>query len=215
MKGSNTKIFQKLEQVFAELRHHRQPKNTMTSCMQASANGSRRIFVLQKRNLRTVASSRSVRAPTDTPRRFSILQAPSLPAGSAETRLTAYCQHYKLTANTTMQTLGQKIRELREAKDISLREFAKKLGDLSASFVSDVELGRRFPSDKVFAKMAHALGVTVDELKKHDTRPPLDELKRMAASDPTFGFALRSVIEKKVSADDLMNLAKKSDQKKK
>lgn len=114
-----------------------------------------------------------------------------------------------------MQTLGQKIRELREAKDISLREFAKKLGDLSASFVSDVELGRRFPSDKVFAKMAHALGVTVDELKKHDTRPPLDELKRMAASDPTFGFALRSVIEKKVSADDLMNLAKKSEQKKK
>jgi hypothetical protein len=35
MKGSNIKIFQKLEQVFAELRHHRQPKNTMTSCMQA------------------------------------------------------------------------------------------------------------------------------------------------------------------------------------
>jgi transcriptional regulator with XRE-family HTH domain len=114
-----------------------------------------------------------------------------------------------------MQTLGQKIRELREAKDVSLREFAKKLGDLSAAFVSDVELGRRFPSDKVFAKMAHVLGVTVDELKKYDTRPPLDELKRMAASDPTFGFALRSVIDQRVSADELMNLAKKSGQKKK
>ncbi len=114
-----------------------------------------------------------------------------------------------------MQTLGQKIRELREGKDVSLREFAKKLGDLSAAFVSDVELGRRFPSDKVLAKMAHVLGVTVDELKKYDTRPPLDELKRMAASDPTFGFALRSVIDQKVSADELMNLAKKSGQKKK
>ena len=113
-----------------------------------------------------------------------------------------------------MKTLGQKIRELREAKDISLREFAKKLGDLSAAFVSDVELGRRFPSDKVLSKIAHHLGVTVDELKKYDTRPPLDELKRIAASDPTFGFALRTVIEKKVTADELMNLAKKSDQKK-
>ena len=59
-----------------------------------------------------------------------------------------------------------------------------------------------------------SLGVTVDELKKYDTRPPLDELKRIAASDPTFGFALRTVIEKKVTADELMNLAKKSDQKK-
>ena len=114
-----------------------------------------------------------------------------------------------------MKTLGQKIRELREAKDVSLREFAKKLGDLSAAFVSDVELGRRFPSDKVLAKIAHHLGVTVEELKKYDTRPPVDELKRIAAADPTFGFALRTVIEKKVSADELMNLAKKSDQKKK
>lgn len=40
-----------------------------------------------------------------------------------------------------MKTLGQRIRELRETKDLSLREFAKQLGDLSAAFLSDVELG--------------------------------------------------------------------------
>src|SRR5438132_446625 len=107
-----------------------------------------------------------------------------------------------------MQTLGQRIRELRDAKDMSLREFARKLDDLSAAFVSDVELGRRFPSDKVLARMAHILEIPLDELKKYDTRPPLEELKRIAASDPTYGFALRTVIEKKVSADQLLNLAK-------
>ncbi len=63
--------------------------------------------------------------------------------------------------------------------------------------------------------MAQVLGVSVDELKKYDPRPPLEELKRIAAADPTYGFALRSVIEKKVTADELMNLAKKSDQKRK
>lgn len=44
-----------------------------------------------------------------------------------------------------VKTLGQRIRELRERDDLSLREFARKLG-VSAAFLSDVELGRRHPS---------------------------------------------------------------------
>lgn len=114
-----------------------------------------------------------------------------------------------------MKTLGQHIRELREKKDISLREFAKNLGNLSAAFVSDVELGRRYPSEDVLAKMAHILGTSVSELKKFDSRPPVEELKRLAASDPTFGFALRKVVEKQVSAEDLLDLLNKAEQRKK
>lgn len=114
-----------------------------------------------------------------------------------------------------MKTLGQHIRELREEKDISLREFAKKIGDLSAAFVSDVELGRRFPSDDVLGRMAHVLGVRCEELKKYDTRPPVEELKRLAASDPTFGLALRRVVEKNFNSEDLLDLINRSEQKKK
>uniref|UniRef100_E6PXT0 HTH cro/C1-type domain-containing protein n=1 Tax=mine drainage metagenome TaxID=410659 RepID=E6PXT0_9ZZZZ len=114
-----------------------------------------------------------------------------------------------------MKTLGQFIRERREAQDISLREFAKKLGDLSAAFVSDVELGRRFPSEEVLGRMAHVLGAKVEELKKYDSRPPVEEIKRLSASDPSFGFALRKVVESKVSAKDLLDMISKSEQKKK
>jgi transcriptional regulator with XRE-family HTH domain len=97
---------------------------------------------------------------------------------------------------------------------MSLREFAKKLGDLSPPFVSDVELGRRFPSEKVLERMAHVLGETVDELRRYDSRPPLEELKRMAVSNPTYGFALRKMADGEISAEDLMKFLNKKTQKK-
>jgi transcriptional regulator with XRE-family HTH domain len=112
-----------------------------------------------------------------------------------------------------MKTLGQRIRELREERDISLREFARQLGNLSAPFVSDVELGRRYPSDKVLEKMAHILKVSIQELRRYDSRPPLEDLKRLAASDPVYGFALRKVVDGEISAEDLMNFANKKSQR--
>ena len=111
------------------------------------------------------------------------------------------------------KTLGQKIRELREAKDLSLREFAKLLEAYTPAFLSDIELGRRYPSEEALVKMARVLGISVEALKEFDTRPPVEELKRLAALDPTFGIALRKVIEQKVSAEELMKLAKKAEDK--
>src|SRR6266436_3949141 len=101
-----------------------------------------------------------------------------------------------------MTTLGERIRELREAKDLSLREFAKKLGGLSAAFLSDVELGRRHPSDAVLADMARVLDTTVQDLKQYDSRTPVEELKRLSSKDPVFGFAFRKLIDKDVSSQD-------------
>jgi transcriptional regulator with XRE-family HTH domain len=104
-------------------------------------------------------------------------------------------------------TLGEKIRELRENKDISLREFAKKIGDVSAAHISDIELGRRFPSDSLFLKIAALLEVSVDELQQYDNRAPVDEIKRLVQSDPAFGFAFRKLVDKKISPEDIMKLA--------
>jgi transcriptional regulator with XRE-family HTH domain len=104
------------------------------------------------------------------------------------------------------KTLGDRIRELREAKDLSLREFAGKL-KISAAFVSDVELGRRYPSDPVLAKMAKILGTDVDELQSYDTRSSVSELKRRAYMDPAWGFAFRRVVESGLTPDELLKLA--------
>jgi len=100
-------------------------------------------------------------------------------------------------------TLGERIRELREAKDLSLREFALKL-ELSAAFVSDIELGRRYPSEKVLVEIAKMLGVTTEELEKFDTRAPVEDLKRLASSNPAYGLAFRTIVDNKITAEDLL-----------
>lgn len=109
-----------------------------------------------------------------------------------------------------VKTLGQRIRELRDAADLSLRECAARLG-ISPAFLSDIELGRRHPSDRVLADIAKLLRTTVEDLRQYDTRPPVDELRRRAAENPTLGVLLRSIADGKVSTEDALRLIKKSD----
>jgi transcriptional regulator with XRE-family HTH domain len=104
------------------------------------------------------------------------------------------------------KTLGQRIRELREAKDLSLRDLAKKLGGLSAAHLSDIELGRRFPSDELLANMADKLDTTLADLRQYDSRPPVDEIKKMAEANPAYGFALRKMVEKRITPEDIERL---------
>jgi transcriptional regulator with XRE-family HTH domain len=101
------------------------------------------------------------------------------------------------------KTLGQRIRELRDQKDVSLREFAKKL-DVTPAHLSDIELGRRFPSEPLLKRIADKLGVKLSELEQHDSRPPVDEIKRLSESDPTYGFAFRKMIEEKISPQEIL-----------
>ena len=102
-----------------------------------------------------------------------------------------------------MKALGEYIRELREDKDLSLRELAKRL-EVSAPFLSDIELARRYPSREVLSKLARELETTLAELRKRDARAPVRELRRMAASNPAMGFALRRVVEDSVDPEDLL-----------
>lgn len=106
-----------------------------------------------------------------------------------------------------MKTLGDRIRELREQQDVSVRELAKRL-KVSAPFLSDIELGRRHPSDDVLERLAAKLGTTAEDLKKYDARPPVKELKRMAANNPAMGFALRKMVDQGVSSEELMEFLK-------
>jgi transcriptional regulator with XRE-family HTH domain len=110
-----------------------------------------------------------------------------------------------------MEGLGPFMRRRRDELDISLREFAKRL-DCSAAFVSDIELGRRYPSEKVLAEIARVLKVKLEQLQAMDLRPPIEDIKRLTQNDPRFALAFRTMIDKKVSADELLELAKQKEQ---
>jgi transcriptional regulator with XRE-family HTH domain len=98
------------------------------------------------------------------------------------------------------------MRRRRDELDLSLREFAKRL-NCSAAFISDIELGRRYPSDKVLGEIARVLDVTLEELQAMDVRAPIEDIKRLTQSDPRFALAFRTMIDKKVSAGELLKLA--------
>jgi transcriptional regulator with XRE-family HTH domain len=112
-----------------------------------------------------------------------------------------------------LKTLGQRIRELRDAADLSLRECAARL-EISPAFLSDIELGGRHPSDRVLATIAKLLQTSAEELRQYDTRPPVDELRRRAAENPTVGVLLRRIADGKVSDDEVSKLLKRTDRDK-
>lgn len=89
---------------------------------------------------------------------------------------------------------------------MSLREFAKKLSDTSPAHISDIELGRRNPSEPLLNQIAKLLRVPLEELQKLDSRPPVDELRRASEIDPQLGFALRKMIDHDISGEDLLRL---------
>jgi transcriptional regulator with XRE-family HTH domain len=114
-------------------------------------------------------------------------------------------------------SLGQRLHELRDRADLSLRELAKKVG-ISGPFLSDIELARRFPSEEILEKLARALNVPLEDLKKYDNREPIADLKRLMDSNPKLGFAFRTAVEKvksgELTAEDIIAKLGKSPKKK-
>jgi transcriptional regulator with XRE-family HTH domain len=68
------------------------------------------------------------------------------------------------------ETVGSRLRAERERQGISLRELARRL-DVSASLISQVELGRATPSVGTLYAIVNELGISLDEVFD---RAPLD-----------------------------------------
>jgi transcriptional regulator with XRE-family HTH domain len=92
------------------------------------------------------------------------------------------------------RSLAERIRQLRNEKDLSLRDLAKLIG-VSAPFLTDVENRRRYPADDTLVKLAAALGATVEDLKTYDNRPPTKELTELADEDVGYAFAFRRIVD--------------------
>ncbi len=110
-----------------------------------------------------------------------------------------------------MKTLGERIRELREENDLSLRELASTI-KVSAAFMSDVELGRRHPSDKHMRAVAQALETSLEDLQQFDTRPPLREFRKATLANPEYGFAFRQMMDRSISSKELLEFIRQRDE---
>jgi transcriptional regulator with XRE-family HTH domain len=99
------------------------------------------------------------------------------------------------------KTLGQRVRELRQKADLALRDLGEKLKDpetgthVSAAFLSDIENGRRFPSDDLIDRIAEVLGADPEELRKCDPRGPAREIQDLAVMNARYAFAFRRAVD--------------------
>lgn len=92
------------------------------------------------------------------------------------------------------KTLGDRIRELRREKGISLRELAARSRLKSPAFIADLEKGFRFPSPDVLINLADALGVPASDLQYYDRRAPIHEIRELADKNPAWVPVLRKLI---------------------
>jgi len=112
-----------------------------------------------------------------------------------------------------INTLGEFVRAERTKLNISLRDLAGRL-KISPPFLSDIELGRRFPSDETCKSLAEQFKVSVEQLRTFDNRESLNDFKRLIESSHDLGSAFRSAMQQvksgKLSPDDLAGLLNKS-----
>jgi transcriptional regulator with XRE-family HTH domain/mannose-6-phosphate isomerase-like protein (cupin superfamily) len=72
----------------------------------------------------------------------------------------------------TSDSVGARLRARREARGISLRQFAREL-DVSASFISQLETGKAKPSVATLYSICAALDMSIDELFAVESSPAL------------------------------------------
>jgi transcriptional regulator with XRE-family HTH domain len=92
------------------------------------------------------------------------------------------------------KTLGEFLRSKRDELDISLRELARQL-EITPPFLSDIELGKRYPSEPVMAKLANFFQMRIEDLKSFDHRESLSDLKRLLEQNSNLNVAFRTALE--------------------
>ena len=104
---------------------------------------------------------------------------------------------------------GQYIRELRTAKGITLREFARQL-EVSPTYVSQIEQDKFSPpAEERIVRMAQILGVDVDELLALAGRVAEDLPEIIRRHPRELATFLRTA--KGLSADEINRLAKQAE----
>ncbi len=102
------------------------------------------------------------------------------------------------------ETLGKQIRDARVAADLSLREFARRLGR-APSYMNDIEHDRRVPSETVVLQISSELGLDADRLLAAAGRVG-EGAEQFMKSNPTAGVLFRKVSDAGLDEGDLKRL---------
>ena len=78
---------------------------------------------------------------------------------------------------------------MRLSAGLTLREVARATG-ISATYLSDIEFGRRMPSRKILEGLAAAIEKPVDELLQYDPRESLQAIEVELTASPEIGPTL-------------------------
>ncbi len=102
------------------------------------------------------------------------------------------------------EKLGHRLKRVRIARDLSLRETAQKVG-VSPTYLSRVEncLDPSPPTEKTLRALAEALDENLDELMQLAGRVP-EDVEKLIKADPQMPVMLRRAREQNVSAADVL-----------
>ncbi len=67
-----------------------------------------------------------------------------------------------------MKRFGEKLRQLRQTRDLTTRQLASILEMKSHSHIADMESGRSYPSVELLVKLADFFRVTTDQLLRDE-----------------------------------------------
>jgi transcriptional regulator with XRE-family HTH domain len=108
------------------------------------------------------------------------------------------------------KTLGQVIRDARVAAEMSLREFARRMG-ITPSYQSDIENDRRVPAEDVLKKTAGLLNLDFAALMSLGGRFG-DDAERYLRRHPTAGALFRKLSETNAPEDVLRKMLREAEE---
>jgi transcriptional regulator with XRE-family HTH domain len=105
-----------------------------------------------------------------------------------------------MTGNYIRTVLSGNLKKLRKRRDWSQLELARR-ANISMTFLSDIECGRKWPYPETLQNLAGALGVEVFEFFKpteSETNPPVEEYLNRFSNDMV--VAVEKSVKNAVSA---------------
>jgi transcriptional regulator with XRE-family HTH domain len=100
-----------------------------------------------------------------------------------------------------VNSLGEKIRQLRLEKKLSMRALALKAGIKSVAFIADIEKGYRKPAPENLERIAQALEIPAEVLRELDDRAPVSEIRKLVEANPEWATAFRRMLKEAQSSN--------------